>query len=163
MGKEETHINIFITGHVDVGKCTTTGHLIYRCDGINKRTIKKFEKLAAEMSKDLFRYALVSDKLKAEGERGITTDISLQKSETRRYYRVITDDPGHKDFLKNMITGPSQPACAVLIVVAGVAEFEVVISKNGQTREQTLLAYTLDVKQLIAGVNKMHSTEPAYG
>uniref|UniRef100_A0A8C7K555 Elongation factor 1-alpha n=3 Tax=Salmoninae TaxID=504568 RepID=A0A8C7K555_ONCKI len=143
MGKEKLHINIVVIGHVDSGKSTTTGHLIYKCGGIDKRTIEKFEKEAAEMGKGSFKYAWVLDKLKAERERGITIDISLWKFETSRYYVTIIDAPGHRDFIKNMITGTSQADCAVLIVAAGVGEFEAGISKNGQTREHALLAYTL--------------------
>ncbi|XP_025250472.1 elongation factor 1-alpha 1-like isoform X5 [Theropithecus gelada] len=150
MGKEKTHINIVVIGHVDSGKSTTTGHLIYKCGGIDKRTIEKFEKEAAEMGKGSFKYAWVLDKLKAERERGITIDISLWKFETSKYYVTIIDAPGHRDFIKNMITGTSQADCAVLIVAAGVGESEAGISKNGQTREHALLAYTLGVKQLIA-------------
>ncbi|XP_057602960.1 elongation factor 1-alpha 1-like [Hippopotamus amphibius kiboko] len=161
MGKK-THINIIVIEHVDSGKCTTTGHLIYKCGGIDKRTIEKFKKEAAEMGKGSFKYAWVLDKLKAEREHGITIDISLWKFETSKYYVTIIDAPGHRDFIKNMITGTCQADCAVLIVAAGVGEFEAGISKNGQTCEHALLAYTLGVKQLIVGVNKMNSTEPPY-
>jgi len=162
MGKEKIHINIVVIGHVDSGKSTTTGHLIYKCGGIDKRTIEKFEKEAQEMGKGSFKYAWVLDKLKAERERGITIDIALWKFETEKYMVTIIDAPGHRDFIKNMITGTSQADCAVLIVAAGTGEFEAGISKEGQTREHALLAYTLGVKQLIIGVNKMDSTSPAY-
>ncbi|XP_053429712.1 elongation factor 1-alpha 1-like [Nycticebus coucang] len=149
MGKKKTHINIVV-------------HLIYKCGGSDKRTIENFEKEAAEMGKGSFKYTWVLDKLKAECERGITLDISLWKFETSKYYVTIIDAPGHRDFIKNMITGTSQADCAVLIVAAGVGEFEAGISKNGQTRAHALLAYTLGVKQLIVGINKMDSTEPPY-
>jgi elongation factor 1-alpha len=162
MGKEKLHINIVVIGHVDSGKSTTTGHLIYKCGGIDKRTIEKFEKEAQEMGKGSFKYAWVLDKLKAERERGITIDIALWKFETAKYYITIIDAPGHRDFIKNMITGTSQADCAVLVVACGTGEFEAGISKNGQTREHALLAYTLGVKQLILACNKMDTTEPPF-
>ena len=155
MGKEKVHINIVVIGHVDAGKSTTTGHLIYKCRGIDKRTIEKFEKEAAEMGKGSFKYAWVLDKLKAERERGITIDIALWKFETPKYFFTIIDAPGHRDFIKNMITGTSQADVAMLVIASGTGEFEAGIAKTGQTREHALLAYTLGVKQLIVAVNKM--------
>ncbi|ELW69891.1 Elongation factor 1-alpha 1 [Tupaia chinensis] len=154
--------NIGLLLHIDSSKSTTTGHLIYKCGGINKRTIEKFEMEAIEMGKGSFRHAWVLDKLKAECERGITIDISLWKFETSKYYVTIIDAPGHEDFIKNIITGTSQADRAALIVAAGAGEFEAGIPKNRQTREHTLLAYTLGVKQPIVRVNKMYSTEPPY-
>merc|ERR1712180_486332 len=117
---------------------------------------------AQESGKGSFKYAWVLDKLKAERERGITIAIALWKFETPKYYVTIIDAPGHRDFIKNMITGTSQADCGVLIIASGTGEFEAGISKNGQTREHALLAYTLGVKQLIVAVNKMDSTEPPY-
>jgi elongation factor 1-alpha len=155
MGKEKIHINAVVIGHVDAGKSTTTGHLIYKCGGIDKRTIEKFEKEAQEMGKGSFKYAWVLDRLKAERERGITIDISLWKFETPKFHYTIIDAPGHRDFIKNMITGTSQADIAMLCVASPSGEFEAGIAKNGQTREHALLAYTLGVKQMIVIVNKM--------
>merc|ERR1712127_747444 len=102
------------------------------------------------------------DKLKAERERGITIDIALWKFETNKYAVTIIDAPGHRDFIKNMIPGTSQADCAVLIVASSTGEFEAGISKNGQTREHAMLAFTLGVKQMIIACNKMDNTEPPY-
>jgi elongation factor 1-alpha len=159
VGKEKGHVNVVVIGHVDSGKSTTTGHLIYKCGGIDKRTIEKFEKEAADMGKSSFKYAWVLDKLKAERERGITIDIALWKFETPKYYVTVIDAPGHRDFIKNMITGTSQADCAVLIIAGGIGEFEAGISKDGQTREHALLANTLGVKQMIIAVNKMDTNK----
>merc|ERR1712054_138937 len=104
----------------------------------------------------------MGDKLKAERERGITIDIQLMKFLTKGYYVTIIDAPGHRDFIKNMITGTSQADCAVLIIAASTGEFESGISKNGQAREHALLAYSLGVKQMIVGINKIDNTEPPY-
>jgi len=162
MGKEKTHINVVVIGHVDSGKSTTTGHLIYKCGGIDKRTIEKFEKEANEMGKGAFKYAWVMDKLKAERERGITIDISLWKFETAKFYFTIIDAPGHRDFIKNMITGTSQADCAMLMIASGVGEFEAGYAKTGQTREHALLAFTLGVKQIIVCINKMDDKSTNY-
>jgi elongation factor 1-alpha len=162
MGKEKAHINLVVIGHVDAGKSTTTGHLIYKCGGIDKRTIEKFEKEAKEMGKASFKYAWVLDKLKAERERGITIDIALWKFETPKYYFTIIDAPGHRDFIKNMITGTSQADCAVLVIASPTGEFEAGIAKNGQTREHALLAYTLGVKQMIVLINKVDEKSVNY-
>jgi elongation factor 1-alpha len=162
MGKEKDHVNLVVIGHVDAGKSTTTGHLIYKCGGIDKRTIEKFEKEAAEMGKTSFKYAWVLDKLKAERERGITIDIALWKFETKKFYFTIIDAPGHRDFIKNMITGTSQADVAILMIASGVGEFEAGYAKTGQTREHALLAYTLGVKQMIVCINKMDDKSVNY-
>jgi elongation factor 1-alpha len=155
MPKEKIHINLVVIGHVDSGKSTSTGHLIYKCGGIDQRTIEKFEKEANELGKGSFKYAWVLDKLKAERERGITIDISLWKFETAKYHFTIIDAPGHRDFIKNMITGTSQADCAILMIASPQGEFEAGISKDGQTREHALLSFTLGVRQMIVCTNKM--------
>jgi elongation factor 1-alpha len=160
--KQKPHVNLVVIGHVDAGKSTTTGHLIYLCGGIDKRTIEKFEKEAAEMGKSSFKFAWVLDQLKAERERGITIDISLWKFETEKYYYTIIDAPGHRDFIKNMITGTSQADVAMLTIAAAQGEFEAGYAKNGQTREHALLAYTLGVKQMIVSINKMDEKTVAW-
>jgi len=161
-GKEKQHCSIVVIGHVDSGKSTTTGHLLYKCGGIDKRTIEKFEKESAESGKGSFKYAWVLDKLKAERERGITIDIALWKFETEKYFFTIIDAPGHRDFIKNMITGTSQADIGILMVASPPGEFEAGISSNGQTREHALLAYTLGVRQLIVGLNKMDDKNVAW-
>ena len=162
MPKEKDKINLVVIGHVDSGKSTSTGHLIYKCGGIDERTIAKFEKEAAETGKASFKYAWVLDKLKAERERGITIDIALWKFQSAKRIFTIIDAPGHRDFIKNMITGTSQADAAVLMIASDVGGFEAGFSKDGQTREHALLAQTMGVKQMIVAVNKMDDTSVNY-
>jgi elongation factor 1-alpha len=162
MGKDKVHMNLVVIGHVDAGKSTATGHLIYKCGGIDKRTIEKFEKEAAEMGKASFKYAWVLDKLKAERERGITIDIALWKFESPKSVFTIIDAPGHRDFIKNMITGTSQADAAILVIASAQGEFEAGYAKEGQTREHALLAFTLGVKQMVVACNKMDAESVNY-
>ena len=162
MPKEKDKINLVVIGHVDSGKSTSTGHLIYKCGGIDQRTIEKFEKEAAESGKASFKYAWVLDKLKAERERGITIDIALWKFQSATRIFTIIDAPGHRDFIKNMITGTSQADAAVLMIASDTGGFEAGFSKEGQTREHALLAQTMGVKQMVVAINKMDDSSVNY-
>merc|ERR1712160_120539 len=160
--KEKDRLNLVVIGHVDSGKSTSTGHLIYKCGGIDARAIEKFEKEANECGKGTFKYAWVMDKLKAERDRGITIDIALWKFQSAKRIYTIIDAPGHRDFIKNMITGTSQADAAILMIAAGRGEFEAGFSKDGQTREHALLAQTMGVKQMVVCVNKMDDKSVNY-
>lgn len=148
-------MNLVVIGHVDSGKSTSTGHLICQCGGIEQRTIEKYKKEAEEMGKGSFAYAWVLDKLKSERARGITINIALNKFNTKNFKCTIIDAPGHRDFIKNMITGTSQADVAILMISAAPGEFEAGISQDGQTKEHALLAFTLGIRQMIVTINKM--------
>jgi len=149
------HLNLVIMGHVDHGKSTTTGHLLYANGSIDERTIKAFEEEAAKMGKGTFKYAWVLDNLKEERERGVTIDLRFLKFNTKKFDFTVIDAPGHRDFVKNMITGASQADAAVLFCSAKKGEFEAGIGPGGQTREHAFLAFTLGVRQIVVAINKM--------
>lgn len=152
---EKPHLNLVIMGHVDHGKSTTTGHLLYLAGAVDDRTIKAFEDEAKKMGKETFKFAWVLDNLKEERERGLTIDLRFLKFETKKYYFTVIDAPGHRDFVKNMITGASQADGAILFCSAKRGEFEAGIGPGGQTREHAFLAFTLGVRQLVVAINKM--------
>ncbi|MBS7658314.1 MAG: translation elongation factor EF-1 subunit alpha [Candidatus Bathyarchaeia archaeon] len=156
MSSEKPHLNLVVIGHVDHGKSTTMGHLLYEIGAVDQKTMETLreESLKTGMG-DSFMYAYVLDRLKEERERGVTIDLAYQKFETKKYYFTLIDCPGHRDFIKNMITGTSQADCAVLIVSAKKGEFEAGVGPGGQTREHAYLAKTLGVNQILVGINKM--------
>ncbi|WP_297420803.1 translation elongation factor EF-1 subunit alpha [Thermococcus sp.] len=146
MAKEKPHINIVFIGHVDHGKSTTVGRLLFDSQNIPENIIQKFEQMG-EKGKS-FKFAWVMDRLKEERERGITIDVAHTKFETPHRYITIIDAPGHRDFVKNMITGASQADAAVLVVAAtdGIMP---------QTKEHAFLAKTLGINYMIVSINKM--------
>jgi elongation factor 1-alpha len=152
---EKPHLNLVIMGHVDHGKSTTTGHMLYLAGVVDERTVKAYEEEARKLGKETFKFAWILDNLKEERERGLTIDLRFLKFETKKYYFTIIDAPGHRDFVKNMITGASQADGAILFVSAKRGEFEAGIGPGGQTREHAFLAFTLGVNQLVVAINKM--------
>lgn len=148
MADKKPHINLAVIGHVDHGKSTLVGRLLYETGNIPQHLIEQYRKEAEQKGKATFEFAWVMDNLKEERERGLTIDVSHQKFETEKYYFTIVDCPGHRDFVKNMITGASQADAAILVVAApdGVM---------AQTKEHVFLARTLGINQLIVAINKM--------
>ena len=145
---DKPHQNLAIIGHVDHGKSTLVGRLLYETGSVPEHVIEQHREEAEEKGKGGFEFAYVMDNLAEERERGVTIDIAHQEFDTDEYYFTIVDCPGHRDFVKNMITGASQADNAVLVVAAddGVAP---------QTREHVFLARTLGINELIIGINKM--------
>ena len=152
---EKPHLNLVVIGHVDHGKSTTVGHLFSLTGAIDARTAKTYEDEAKKLGKETFKFAWVLDRLKEERERGLTIDVAYMKFETPKYFFTIIDAPGHRDFIKNMITGASQSDAAILLISAKRGEFEAGIGPGGQTREHAFLAYTLGVSQMVVAINKM--------
>jgi len=154
MADKKPHLNLVIIGHIDHGKSTMMGALLIKTGAVTDREARELDKIAKEFDRDSWSYAYVFDKLKEERQRGITIDLAFRKFETPNKYFTIIDAPGHRDFVKNMITGASQADAAILVVSGKKGEMEVGIAANGQTREHAYLAQTLGVKQLVVAINK---------
>ena len=156
MSSKRPHLNLIVTGHVDNGKSTLVGHLLFDTGAIDQRTIDEFAKESEKTGKgDTFKFAWVLDRLKDERERGVTIDLAFQKFETKKFFYTLIDAPGHRDFVKNMITGASEADCAILVVSAKPGETDVAVAAGGQGREHAFLLRTLGVSQLIVVINKM--------
>ena len=153
---KKPHMNLVVVGHVDNGKSTTVGHLLVDLGAIDQRTIEQYAKESEATGKgDTFKYAWVLDSIKDERERGITIDLAFQKFETSKYFFTLIDAPGHRDFIKNMITGASEADSAILVISVKPGEMEAAIEPGGQGREHAFLARTLGVNQIVVALNKM--------
>ena len=150
MAREKPHMNIVFVGHVDHGKSTTVGRLLFDTGNVPEQEMRKLQEKAKELGKSGFEFAFVMDNLKEERERGITIDLSHKKFVSQKFEFTIIDAPGHKDFIKNMITGASQADAAVVVVSANPGD-----GVQAQTKEHIFLSKTLGVGQLIIAVNKM--------
>ena len=154
MAKEKPIMNVVFVGHVDHGKSTVIGRLLFDGGAVTEQEMKKFKEEAEKHGKKGFEFAYVMDNLKEERERGVTINLSYKKLLTQNFEITIIDAPGHKDFVKNMITGASQADSAFLVVAAdgGV---------QPQTKEHVWLLRTMGVKALAVVVNKMDTVDYA--
>lgn len=169
MSGEKEHVSVVICGHVDSGKSTTTGRLLFELGGIPEREMEKLKAEADTLGKSSFAFAFYMDRAKEERERGVTIACTTKEFFTDRWHYTIIDAPGHRDFIKNMISGAAQADVAVLMVPAD-GNFTTAIQRGdhkagevqGQTRQHARLINLLGVKQLIVGVNKMDSDVAMY-
>ena len=150
MARTKPHMNVVFIGHVDHGKSTTVGRLLYDSGAVDDAQMRKLKEKAEELGKGGFEFAFVMDNLKEERERGVTIDLAHKRFQSAKYDYTIIDAPGHRDFIKNMITGASQADAAVLVVSGNPGD-----GVQAQTKEHVFLAKTQGVGQLIILVNKM--------
>ncbi len=159
---KKEHLNLVVIGHVDHGKSTLVGHLLLKLGMLDPKMVKEVEEAAKKAGKESEKYAWFLDRLKEERDRGVTIALTFMKFETPKYYWTIIDAPGHRDFIKNMITGASQADVALLVVSAKSGEFEAGMSREGQTMEHIVLARTMGINQVIVAITKMDITDPPW-
>ena len=154
-GDPREHLNLVFIGHVDAGKSTLSGNILYLTDNVDKRTIEKYEKEAKERNRESWFLAFIMDTDEKEREKGKTVEVgkAFFNTDVKRY--TILDAPGHKNYVPNMIMGASQADVGVLVISARKGEFETGFDRGGQTREHAMLAKTLGVSYLVVVVNKM--------
>ena len=147
---EKEHLNLVFIGHIDHGKSTSVGRILYDTGALSEQDLRRLKDEAAKLGKATFEFAFAMDQLKEERERGVTIDVAHREFQTAKYYFTIIDAPGHRDFVKNMITGASQADAAVLVISCkeGIQQ---------QTKEHAFLAKVLGIQQMIVGINKMDS------
>lgn len=153
--KKKRHVNIVFIGHVDAGKSTIGGHIMYLTGMVEKRTLEKYEKEAKEKNRESWYLSWALDTNTEERDKGKTVEVGRAYFETENKHFTILDAPGHKSFVPNMIGGASQADLAVLVISARKGEFETGFERGGQTREHAMLVKTAGVKHLVIVVNKM--------
>ncbi|CDO71362.1 hypothetical protein BN946_scf184908.g120 [Trametes cinnabarina] len=161
-GHTKEHLNIVFIGHVDAGKSTMGGNILYLCGMVDKRTMEKYEREAKEAGRDSWYLSWALDSTPQERAKGKTVEVGRAYFETdsRRY--TILDAPGHKTFVPSMISGAAQADVAILVISARKGEFETGFEKGGQTREHIMLVKTAGVQKLIVVINKMDEPTVAW-
>lgn len=149
------HLNVVFIGHIDAGKSTLAGQILYLTGGVDKRTIEKYEKEAKEKNREGWYMAYIMDTNEEERTKGITVEVGRAHFQTEKKRYTILDAPGHKNYVPNMIQGACQADVAILLISARKGEFETGFERGGQTREHAQLAKTLGVARLIVVVNKL--------
>jgi len=152
---DKEHVNVVFIGHVDAGKSTIGGQMMYLTGMVDKRTLEKYEKEAKEKNRETWYLSWCMDTNSEEREKGKTVEVGRAYFETDKKHFTILDAPGHKSFVPNMIGGASQADLAVLVISARKGEFETGFERGGQTREHAMLVKTAGVKHLVVLINKM--------